>query len=97
MTFSGGDPLCPGNRETVGQLITEIRERFPEKTIWLYTGDLFESFRNDLPFLPLIDVIVDGPYVEALRDVKLHWKGSKNQRVIDVHKTLESGKIVLWA
>ena len=48
-------------------------------------------------FLPFIDVIVDGPYVEELRDVKLHWKGSKNQRVIDVHQTLESGKIVLWA
>lgn len=97
VTFSGGDPLCSGNRETVGQLITEIHERFPQKTIWLYTGDLFESFRNELPFLSFIDVIVDGPYVEELRDVKLHWKGSKNQRVIDVHQTLESGKIVLWA
>ena len=91
------DPLCPGNRETVGQLIAEIHERFPEKTIWLYTGDLFESFRDTLSFLPMIDVIVDGPYVEALRDVNLRWKGSKNQRVIDVKKTLASGEIVLWA
>ena len=61
VTFSGGDPLCPGNRETIGQLIAEIHERFPEKTIWLYTGDLFESFRDTLGFLPMIDVIVDGP------------------------------------
>ena len=60
VTFSGGDPLCPGNRETVGQLIAEIHERFPEKTIWLYTGDLFESFRDTLSFLPMIDVIVDA-------------------------------------
>ena len=97
VTFSGGDPLCPGNRETVGQLIAEIHERFPEKTIWLYTGDLFESFRDTLPFLPLIDVIVDGPYVEALRDVNLRWRGSKNQRVIDVKQTLATGKVVLWA
>ena len=45
ITFSGGDPLCPANRETVGRLIAETRDRFPQKTIWLYTGDLFESFR----------------------------------------------------
>jgi len=97
ITFSGGDPLCPANRETVGRLIAEIRDRFPQKTIWLYTGDLFESFRDTLPFLPLIDVIVDGPYVEALRDVNLRWRGSKNQRVIDVKQTLATGKVVLWA
>lgn len=96
ITFSGGDPLCPANRETVGRLIAEIRDRFPQKTIWLYTGDLFESFRDTLPFLPLIDVIVDGPYVEALRDVNLRWRGSKNQRVIDVKQTLATGKVVLW-
>lgn len=96
VTFSGGDPLLPANRETVGSLIGEIRERFPKKTIWLYTGSLFEEIRF-LPFLPLIDVIVDGPYIEALRDTKLHWKGSKNQRVIDVKRTLSSGHVVLWA
>ncbi len=97
ITFSGGDPLCPANRETVGRSIAETRDRFPQKTIWLYTGDLFESFRDTLPFLPLIDVIVDGPYVEALRDVNLRWRGSKNQRVIDVKQTLATGKVVLWA
>ena len=96
VTFSGGDPLCPSNQETVGSLIEEIHEKFPDKTIWLYTGDLFERIRT-LPFIPLIDVIVDGPYVEALRDPQLYWKGSSNQRVINVKKTLESGKIVLWA
>lgn len=96
VTFSGGDPLAMCNRETVGALIAEIREAFPGKTIWLYTGDVFENIRT-LPFLPMIDVIVDGPYVEALRDVQLHWKGSKNQRVIDVKRTLESGKVTLFA
>lgn len=96
VTFSGGDPLLPANRETVGSLIEEIHETFPEKTIWLYTGSLFEEIRA-LPFVPLIDVIVDGPYIEALRDTQLHWKGSKNQRVIDVKKTLASGHVVLWA
>lgn len=96
VTFSGGDPLCACNVDTVGALITEIHDRFPQKTIWLYTGDLFENVRN-LPFLPLIDVMVDGPYVEALRDPQLRWKGSKNQRVIDVKRTLNEGKVVLWA
>lgn len=96
ITFSGGDPLYCSNIETVGALINEIRERLPEKTIWLYTGSLFEQIRT-LPFIPMIDVIVDGPYVEALRDVQLHWKGSKNQRVIDVKRTLNEGRIVLWA
>lgn len=96
ITFSGGDPLYCSNIETVAALIAEIRERLPEKTIWLYTGSLFEQIRT-LPFISMIDVIVDGPYVEALRDVQLHWKGSKNQRVIDVKQTLAQGRIVLWA
>ena len=52
---------------------------------------------RSLPFIPLIDVIVDGPYIQALRNTQLHWKGSSNQRVIDVKRTLESGRIVLWA
>ena len=96
ITFSGGDPLFCANRETVGALIAEIREKLPEKTIWLYTGSLFEDVKS-LPFIPMIDVIVVGPYIQALRDTQLHWKGSKNQRVIDVKRTLAEGKIVLWA
>ena len=96
VTFSGGDPLFPGNRETVGALIRRIRQTMPDKTIWLYTGSLFEEIR-DLPFVPLIDVIVDGPYIQAQRDTQLHWKGSANQRVIDVARTLNEGRIVLWA
>ena len=96
ITFSGGDPLYCSNIETVGALIQEIREKLPQKTIWLYTGSLFEDIRR-LPFVPLIDVIVDGPYIEDIRDPQLHWKGSKNQRVIDVKRTLEEGRIVLWA
>ena len=96
ITFSGGDPLMPCNRVVVGDLIKEIREKLPQKTIWLYTGSLFEEIRH-LPFLSDIDVIVDGPYIEQQRDVQLHWKGSANQRVIDVKKTLSCGRIVLWA
>lgn len=96
ITFSGGDPLMPCNRKVIGELIDEIREKLPEKTIWLYTGSLYEDICH-LPFIASIDVIVDGPYVERLRDVQLHWKGSENQRVIDVKKTMACGRIVLWA
>lgn len=96
ITFSGGDPLMPCNRETVGSLIREIREKLPEKTIWLYTGSLYEDICH-LPFISDVDVIVDGPYVERLRNVQLHWKGSENQRVIDVKKTMACGRIILWA
>lgn len=96
ITFSGGDPLHMQNRDQTGELIREIREKFPEKTIWVYTGYMWEDVK-DLPYMPLVDVLVDGKFVEELKDVKLHWKGSSNQRVIDVKKTLDSGEVVLHA
>lgn len=96
ITFSGGDPLHPANRKEVGILIQDIHERFPQKTIWLYTGYLWEEIQ-DLEFLPLIDIIVDGRYIEKLKDNQLEWKGSSNQRVIDVKRTLQNASIVLHA
>lgn len=94
VTFSGGDPLYPANREQVGALAQEIHERFPEKTVWLYTGYRWEQIA-DLPFLDAIDVIVDGPFIEAQKDTQLHWRGSANQRVIDVRRTRETGTVCL--
>ena len=94
VTFSGGDPLYPANREQIGALAQEIRARFPDKTIWLYTGYRFEQI-TDLPFLAAIDVVVDGPFIEAQKDTQLHWRGSVNQRVIDVARTLETGAVCL--
>lgn len=96
ITFSGGDPLHLGNREETGALIREIREKFPHKTIWIYTGYLWDDVK-DLPYVQMADVLVDGPFAEAVKDTTLHWKGSANQRVIDVQKTLETGEIVLHA
>lgn len=95
ITFSGGDPLFPDNRYEVFRLIDEIRLHFPNKTIWLYTGYKFEAIKSLLRMWP-VDVLVDGPYVEATRDVNLHWRGSANQRVIDVKRSLEQNEIVLW-
>jgi anaerobic ribonucleoside-triphosphate reductase activating protein len=96
ITFSGGDPLFPANREQVSQLARSIKQRWPHKSIWLYTGYLWEQVR-ELPVMADLDVLVDGPFVQALKDPQLHWKGSSNQRVIDVRRTLAKGNIVLWS
>ncbi len=94
VTMSGGDPLHEKNREDMGELIREIHEKYPNKTIWLYTGYLWEEIR-ELPYIRYVDVLVDGPFIEEQKDAALHWKGSANQRVIDVKKTLETGQVVL--
>lgn len=83
LTLSGGDPLFHGNRETIGNLVREVRERFPEKTIWLYTGYRWEEIA-DLALIQYVDVVVEGEFVEALKDKQLHWRGSSNQRIINV-------------
>ena len=87
ITFSGGDPLHPANRMDVRSLMAEIKEKYPDKTIWLYTGDRWEDILH-YPAMRYIDVVVDGEFHEAEKDVKLLWKGSANQRVIDVKRTL---------
>ena len=94
VTFSGGDPLHPENRATIMQLISDIREVYGDtKTIWLYTGYKYE----DIAYLVRhIDVVVDGPFDYQLADKKYHWAGSTNQRVIDVKRTIQEGKVVLY-
>lgn len=96
ITFSGGDPLHPQNRQPVYELAKEIKEKYPDKTIWLYTGFLWEEIK-DLPIIPYLDVIVDGEFKIELLDHQLYWKGSSNQRVIDVPATLKKGEVVLHA
>lgn len=95
ITFSGGDPLHPSNREDVLKLSKEIKEKLPEKTVWLYTGYLWEDIWW-FPGIELVDVVVDGPFVEAMKDITYPWAGSTNQRVIDVKKSLVKGDVVLW-
>ena len=95
LTLSGGDPLHPSNIATITGIIADVSIHFPAKTVWVYTGARFEDVRN-LPVMRLIDVLVDGEYVEAQRDVNAPWVGSTNQRVIDVQKSLDCGQIVLW-
>lgn len=95
VTFSGGDPLHPKNRREIGLLIEEISKEFPTKDIWLYTGFTFEDIKR-LEYIPLIDVIVDGKFIKKFFDSRLHWCGSSNQRIIDVKRSLELDKIVLY-
>lgn len=87
ITFSGGDPLHIANVNDVTELSKEIRETFPEKTIWLYTGSMWEEVRR-MEIVRYLDVLVDGEFVFAKKDPLLCWKGSSNQRVIDVQRTL---------
>lgn len=110
ITLSGGDPLHENNLSEVLSLIEEIRNLFQNKTIWLYTGYTWEDLINvNYPLdsewenrilrksiIKLCDVLVDGEYIDEQRDVTLKWRGSSNQRVIDVQKSIEQGKVVLY-
>ena len=87
ITFSGGDPLHAANRLDIRNFMAEIKEKYPDKTIWLYTGDVWENIFH-YPLMKYIDVLVDGEFKTELKDAKLLWKGSSNQRVIDVQESL---------
>lgn len=85
ITFSGGDPLATYNRSSILALACEIKEKYPDKTIWCYTGYTLEELMRDPQmeyFLDVCDVIVDGRYEQDKRDVSLPWRGSSNQRVL---------------
>jgi anaerobic ribonucleoside-triphosphate reductase activating protein len=88
ITFSGGDPLHQANHLEVKNLMAEIKEKYPEKTIWLYTGSVWEEVYQS-GFMKYVDVLVDGEFVIGLKDQKLLWKGSSNQRVINVPASLQ--------
>lgn len=95
ITFSGGDPLFLKNRDTITNISKKLKELYPYKTQWLYTGYNFEEIK-DLEIMKYLDVLVDGKYIDNQRDITLKWRGSKNQRVIDVPKSLNSNKVILY-
>ena len=99
VTIIGGEPLCEQNRFDVGVLISDIKTQFPHKKIWLYTGYTWEELIDNVSILNIIefvDVIVDGRYIDELRDITLPFRGSSNQRIIDVKKSLEKGEVILY-
>ena len=94
ITFSGGDPLYFQNVPEVTALAKEIKEKYPAKTIWLYTGYLWEELQGK-EILRYLDVLVDGRFVEEEKDISLAFKGSANQRIIDVKRSLDEGRVVI--
>ncbi|MGL4293358.1 MAG: anaerobic ribonucleoside-triphosphate reductase activating protein [Bacteroidales bacterium] len=94
ITFSGGDPLSPLNRRTILDLCTRIQRDFPEKNIWLYTGFHWEEICN-LEGMDKVDVVVDGPFLCGQRDNSLPYRGSANQRVIDVKASFSSNRVIV--
>ena len=105
LSLLGGEPMEPDNQRALLPFVTKVKERFPEKDIWCYTGCTLES---DLSLggsnyceatdelLALIDVLVDGAFVEELKGITLRFRGSSNQRLIDLKKTRETGSLTLW-
>ena len=94
ITLSGGDPLYFGNRSDVLRFLRELKSRFPEKTVWLYTGFVWETI-SGLEIMDYVDVLVDGEFQEGKKDTQLHWRGSANQRLIDLNATRRSGTVTL--
>ena len=107
LSLLGGEPLEPQNQEALLPFVKKVKALYPEKTIWCYTGFVLDEKTGTLKekhkntpctkaLISLFDVLVDGAYIEELKDIRLKFRGSSNQRVIDVQKTLDKGECVLY-
>lgn len=95
LTFSGGDPLHPNNIKIVTMLAQEVKEKFPDKNIWLYTGYEWDEIK-DYAIMNYIDVVVEGKFIQEQKNISLKWCGSSNQRIVNVKKSKENNTIVQW-
>ena len=93
LTILGGEPMHPVNIEGTTKLAKEFKKRFPKKSLWVWTGFQYEKIKDKEVF-KYIDVLVDGQFKAELFSPKLRWKGSSNQRVIDIKETIKNGKII---
>ena len=99
LTISGGHPLDPHNAPKVLEIVKRVKMVFPNKDIWIYSGYEWENIIKDETLREIMrytDVLVDGAYIDELRDISLPFRGSSNQRIIDVPKSLEQNKVILW-
>jgi anaerobic ribonucleoside-triphosphate reductase activating protein len=102
LTLLGGEPFEPQNQAAVVQLLRRVKAELPEKSIWAFSGYLFDKdicsgrLGDTSEYLSYLDVLVDGPFIEAKKNLSLRFRGSENQRLIDVKASLASGSIVLW-
>ena len=94
LSILGGEPMHPNNIEGTTRLAKAFKEKYPDKDIWVWSGFRFDEDLKDKEVLNYIDVLVDGTYKDELHDPTLKWKGSSNQRVIDVKKSLKNNEIV---
>lgn len=104
LTLLGGEPFEPQNQGPIVELLRQVKKAYPQKSIWAFSGYLYEKIASHTlgdwavtqEFLSYLDVLVDGPFVEEKKNLALRFRGSENQRLIDMPATLASGKIVLW-
>lgn len=105
ITILGGEPFDPRNQEAVVQLLRSVKKKYPQKTVWVFSGYLFDQdilsgklgeWSITKEYLSYIDVLVDGPFVQAKKNLSLRFRGSENQRLIDVPASLRENSIVLW-
>lgn len=96
-TILGGEPLLNRNKKPLERLLSKIRLLYPDKKIWMYTGGKYEELKEEfIDVLKNVDILIDGRYVDELKDYKLKWRGSSNQRIIDVQKSLKEGETILY-
>ena len=104
LTILGGEPFDPRNQGPTVELLRQVKAKYPEKSIWAFSGYLFDhicsgrlgDWEVTKEYLSYLDVLVDGPFIEAQKNLNLRFRGSENQRLIDVPASLEKGEIVLW-
>lgn len=105
LTVLGGEPMEPQNQEVLLPFLRHVKDLYPMKSIWIFSGDTYEELLDEQgsrktdatePLLDLIDVLVDGRFVEELKDISLRFRGSSNQRLIDMPATRAAGEVVLW-
>jgi anaerobic ribonucleoside-triphosphate reductase activating protein len=105
LTLLGGEPFEPENQRVLVPFLHRVREKYPQKTIWAFSGFTYDELKTDGShprcevtdeMLSLLDVLVDGRFILAQRDLTLQFRGSRNQRLIDMPATIKEGKVVLW-
>lgn len=104
LTLLGGEPFEPENQRVLVGFLKKVREKYPQKSVWCYSGYVYEELTGDSrarcevtdEMLSMIDVLVDGEFVQEKKNISLQFRGSENQRIIDLNKTRDAGEIVLW-
>ena len=102
LTLLGGEPFEPQNQSAIVELLRRVKQELPEKSIWAFSGYLFDQdilsgrLGDTSEYLSYLDVLVDGPFIEAKKNLSLRFRGSENQRLIDVKKSLAAGEVILW-